>query len=190
MSKYLEIAVKEHGSAISGFFKTHKKDLEMLAKRISTRFKNDKKLLLCGNGGSACDALHIAGEFVGRFVSDRKALPAIALTADSGILTAIGNDYGFEKIFSRQIEALGKKGDVLIAISTSGSSPNILEALKAAKKQGLYTVLLTGEKGKKNKDKANLTLAVPSLSTARIQETHITALQILVGLVEEGLFKK
>ncbi len=180
-------AIKEHQAAIEGFFAAHSKDLEALAKRVAKAFEQNGKLLLCGNGGSACDAIHIAGEFVGRFVNDRKALPAMALTADPGILTAVGNDYGFEHVFVRQVEAHGKKGDILIGISTSGASANVLKALGVAKKRGLYTVLLTGEKGKMQKSKADLLLVVPSKTTARIQEVHITALQLLAGLVEQEM---
>ncbi|MBN8531006.1 MAG: SIS domain-containing protein, partial [Alphaproteobacteria bacterium] len=145
------------------------------------------KILFCGNGGSACDAMHIAGEFVGRFVKERKGLPAIALSADSGILTAVGNDYGFEQIFARQVEALARKGDIVIALSTSGKSPNILTALEAARNAACFTVLMTGEKGVAQKDKADLLLAVPHTETARIQEAHLLALHTLAGMAEQAL---
>ncbi|NDF11559.1 MAG: SIS domain-containing protein [Proteobacteria bacterium] len=172
--------------AVKGFFDEHAEDIDNLAARTAACLEDGGKILLCGNGGSACDALHIAGEFVGRFVKDRRALPAMALSADAGILTAVGNDYGFEQVFSRQVEAHGNKGDILIAISTSGQSPNIIRALEVAKKRGLYTVMLTGEKGSKVK-KSNLRLVVPSTVTARIQEVHIFALQLLCGLVEQKM---
>jgi D-sedoheptulose 7-phosphate isomerase len=182
----IQNAVKAHQEAVNAFFETQSEELLTLAEKIAHAFDNEGQLLLCGNGGSACDAMHIAGEFVGRFVNDRKALPAIALTADTGAITAIGNDYGFEEIFSRQVEAYGKKGDVLIGISTSGSSRNVINALEKAKEQGLYTALLTGEKGK-DSTVADLTLFVPSVTTARVQEVHIAILHIMTGLVEEIL---
>lgn len=180
-------ALKEHTQAVDGFFNAYAKELEQLAVRVAKSLQSGKKLLLAGNGGSACDALHIAGEFIGRFVNDRRALPALALSADSGILTAVGNDYGFEHIFSRQVEALGQEGDIFIALSTSGSSPNILKALEAARRKKLYSVLFTGEKGKERKE-ADQLFTVPSLITARIQETHHFALHLLCALVEAELF--
>jgi len=185
----LKKAVAEHLDAVSEFFSRNEKALEELGQKTATCFKSGNKIIFAGNGGSACDAMHIAGEFVGRFVDDRVALPAIALSADSGIITAVGNDYGFEKIFSRQIEALGKKGDIFVALSTSGSSPNIIAALNAAQAKGIDTVLLTGKKGKASKN-AGMVLFVESEIAARIQETHITALHILALLAEAELFSK
>ena len=163
-------------------------DIIAFAADIAACLKNGGTLLVCGNGGSACDAQHVAGEFVGRFVEDRIALPAIALTADTSILTAVANDYRFEQIFSRQVEAYGKAGDVLIGISTSGASANVLLALEVARSNGLYTVLLTGEKGRAREAYADAVLAVPSLVTARVQEVHSLALHLLTGLVEDLLF--
>lgn len=183
-------AVEEHGRALHAFFAEHTSTIESLAVQIAACFKQGGKLLLCGNGGSTCDAMHIAGEFVGRFKQEREGLPAIALTADSGILTAVGNDYGFARVFSRQVEALGRKGDMLVALSTSGSSENVVEAIRAAKARWLTTVLLTGAKGKGNLAGADLVLAVPHTDTARIQEVHITALHILSDRVETMLFGK
>ena len=187
MNATLEKIHKAHVAAIDGLFRECAPTLEKLADVCAAALKNDRKLLFCGNGGSACDAMHIAGEFVGRFVSDRRSLPAIALSADSGILTAIGNDYGFEHIFARQVEGLGNKGDVLIALSTSGKSPNILAALKVAKARGLSTVLLTGEKAKGNTPVADITLMIPSVTTAHVQETHLVALHALASLIEEKI---
>ena len=132
------------------------------------------KILLCGNGGSAADAQHIAAEFVGRYETERAALPAIALTTDTSALTALGNDYGFEKIYARQIEALARPGDVLIALSTSGDSPNIISAVMSARKIGCAVIGLTGAKGKKLASLCDRCITVPSERTARIQETHIT----------------
>jgi D-sedoheptulose 7-phosphate isomerase len=150
--------------------------------------KNNGKILLAGNGGSAADAQHIAGEFVSRFMFDRPGLSAITLTTDTSILTAIGNDYGYEKLFARQVQALGRKGDVLIAYSTSGKSPNILEALKAAKAADVVTIGFTGNRGGPMHDLCNYTLAVPSPDTPKIQEGHLVLGHILCGIVEQTLF--
>jgi D-sedoheptulose 7-phosphate isomerase len=144
-------------------------------------------LLLFGNGGSASDAQHVAAEFVGRFVRERKAAPAIALTTDTSILTAIGNDYGYERIFARQVEALGRPGDVAIGISTSGGSANVVAALDAAKRQGLFTVALTGRDGGAAGRAADLHINVPSRDTARVQEVHRTLLHAICELVERDL---
>jgi len=146
------------------------------------------KILLAGNGGSAADAQHIAAEFVGRFVNDRIPLPAIALTTDTSALTAIGNDYGFEQVFERQVRALGRKGDVFLAISTSGRSPNVLAALKVARELSLTTVGLTGGMQGPMLAHCNLLLAVPSDETAVIQQIHITAAHAICHLVERELF--
>ena len=146
------------------------------------------KLLFMGNGGSAADAQHLAAEFVGRFVLERRALPAIALTTDSSILTAIGNDYGFDVVFSRQIEALGGPGDVVIGISTSGNSPNVLAAMKVAAARGLKTIGLAGRDGGRLAREVDVALVVPSGVTARIQECHITIGHLLCELVENELF--
>jgi len=134
--------------------------------------KNSGKILVCGNGGSAADAQHFAGEWVCRYKSDRRPLAAIALTVDTSALTAIGNDYGFEDVFSRQVEALGAPGDALVAFTTSGESPNVLRAIEKAKKKGMKIIALTGEKGKDLKNIADAAIIVPSEETARIQEVH------------------
>jgi D-sedoheptulose 7-phosphate isomerase len=142
------------------------------------------KMLLCGNGGSAADCQHLAGEMVGRFRRERKALPAIALTTDTSILTAIGNDYGFERIFARQVEAHARKGDVVLGFSTSGNSRNVIEALKTGKSLGCATLAFTGGTGGEMSKVADLVLVVPSDRTWRIQECHITVGHILCDLVE------
>lgn len=147
------------------------------------------KILLAGNGGSAADAQHIAGEFVSRFVFDRPGLPAIALTTDTSILTAIGNDYGYEKLFARQVQAHGQKGDVFIGYTTSGKSPNILLALQEARARGLVTIGLTGNRGGTMGELCDHLLEVPSADTPRIQEGHAVLGHILCGLVEAALFK-
>lgn len=160
------------------------------ARRIIEAFKADRKLLLIGNGGSAADAQHIATELVGRFKMERKALPAVALTTDTSLLTALANDYGYETVFSRQLEALASDGDVLLAITTSGTSPNILKAVETAHSKGVTVIGLTGESGGKLKNVADLTIMVPSQDTARIQEAHITIGHIICFLVEKELFDK
>jgi len=154
--------------------------------------KNGNKLLLFGNGGSAADAQHIAAEFVGRFALDRPALPALALSVNTSCLTAIGNDYGFDQVFSRQLEALARPGDVAIGFSTSGNSPNVLHAISTAKKMGLQTVALTGTPGGKLKQAADLDhcVCVPSSETPRIQECHILIGHIVSELVEQELYAK
>jgi len=158
--------------------------IEKAIEAICSDLKSGKKVLLMGNGGSAADAQHIAGELVGRFKKERKAIPAISLSTDTSILTAIGNDYGFEKVFERQIEALGNKGDVVIGISTSGNSENVYRAMKLAKKMGLTTIGLLGNDGGKIKNLSDIALVVPSKNTPRIQETHITIGHIICEGVE------
>ena len=157
---------------------------------LLSALKRGNKLLLFGNGGSAADAQHIAAEFVGRFVFDRPALPALALSVNTSSLTAIGNDYGFEQVFSRQIEALARVGDVAIAFSTSGNSPNVLHGISTAKKIGLHTIALTGTPGGKLKQAADVDhcLCAPSSDTPRIQECHILIGHIVSELVERELF--
>ena len=158
------------------------------AQMIIDAYKTGNKVLLIGNGGSAADAQHLATELVGRFMLERKALPAIALTTDTSTLTAISNDSGYEKVFSRQIEALAQNGDVLLAMTTSGTSPNILAAIETAQTKGLTTIVMTGEKEESLKDKARLVLNVPSTKSPRIQEAHITIGHIICQLVEQELF--
>lgn len=149
-----------------------------------------RKLLVMGNGGSAADAQHFAAEIVGRFKMERPALPAIALTTDSSILTAIGNDYGFDAVFSRQVEGLASTGDVVVGISTSGNSPNVLAALAIARERGCRTIALVGRDGGTIKSAADLSLIVPSNDTPRIQEAHITIIHIICDLLEKQLFSE
>jgi len=160
--------------------------------RVSTllveALKKGNKVLLFGNGGSAADAQHIAAELVGRFAFDRPPLPALALSVNSSCVTAIGNDYGFDLAFSRQVEALGHRGDVAIGISTSGNSPNVLRGLAAAKTLGLHTVGLTGVPGGKLKTAADCCICVPAKETPRIQECHILIGHIISELVEQTIF--
>ena len=145
------------------------------------------RIYLCGNGGSAADAQHIAAELIGRFVADRKSLPAIALTTDTSALTAIGNDYGYDQVFSRQVEGLCREGDVLIALSTSGNSTNILNAVGTAQAQKTKTIGLTGKTGGRLQDECNICLVVPSDVTARIQEMHIVIGHLFCALIEDEL---
>ena len=151
-------------------------------------YLSDRKILIAGNGGSAADAQHFAGELVSRFYFDRPPLAAIALTTDTSVLTAIGNDYGYDDVFSRQIQALGIAGDVFIAISTSCNSPNILKALAQSKQQGLTTIGLTGRSGGLMKALCDICLCAPSDSTPRIQECHLVLEHTLCACIEEGLF--
>ena len=188
MQALLDKIATDHRAAIDGLFRNCTTELTALATACAQAIASGRKLLFCGNGGSACDAMHIAGEFVGRFIKDRPALAAMALTPDSGILTCIANDYAYEDIFSRQIEALGQKGDVLIAMSTSGKSPNVVKALATAHEKGLVTALFTGEKAKNEPKRADFTVMVPSIITAHVQEAHMVALHGLTGLIELQLF--
>jgi len=164
--------------------------IEEAAKTCIDALKNSQKILLVGNGGSAADAQHIAGEFVSRFAFDRPGLPAIALTTDTSILTAIGNDYGYEKLFERQIQALGVRGDILIAYSTSGSSINVINAIKEAKKIGMIVIAMTGNRGGSMKEYSDYYISIPSKETPKIQEAHAIVGHILCGLVEEKIFSE
>lgn len=172
----------------SQFFEESKDLIANTAETIAHGLRNGRKVLLFGNGGSAADAQHIAAELVGRSGPDRAPLAAISLSTDTSILTALGNDYGYEKIFSRQIEALGHPGDTAVGISTSGNSPNVLAALDVARAKGLFTVGFTGETGGKMKDSVEVLFRVPSRQTPRIQETHILLGHILCELVDRQLF--
>ncbi len=155
------------------------------SKMIIDAIKNGNKILLCGNGGSAGDAQHIAAELVGRYVKQRKSLPAIALTTDTSALTAIGNDYGFDQIFERQVEGLAVKGDVLIGISTSGNSPNVLNAITMANTIGCQTIGLLGNDGGMIKNRCHVSITVPSAVTARIQEIHILIGHMICTFVDD-----
>lgn len=160
--------------------------VDLIVKRLAA----GSKILFCGNGGSAADAQHLAGELVSRFVVERPGIAAIALTTDTSVLTAIGNDYGYERVFARQVEALGNPGDVLIAISTSGRSPNILAAIKAAKQKNLHVVGLTGRSGGLMGEVTDFLLKAPADQTPTIQEVHIAAGHIICGLVEKMIFSQ
>jgi len=167
-------------------------NLQINIERIVTNsieaFKNDKKMLFCGNGGSASDAQHIAAELSGRFYKDRPPLYAEALHVNSSYMTAVANDYGYEETYARMVEASGRKGDVLVGISTSGNSPNVVKAMQNAKEIGMVTVGFTGSKGGKMKEICDIMIQVPSDDTPRIQEVHILVGHIICQLIEEEMF--
>jgi len=187
--KSLQTILKEHQKvAAESFVATQCAILEKIGQIITQTFKQKRKILLCGNGGSAADAQHIAAEFMVRFKRERRSLPAIALTTDTSVLTATANDYDYESIFERQIEGLGEKGDCLIAISTSGNSTNVLRAVEKAKKIGLVTIGFTGGGGGKLLRLADHIFCAASDKTPHIQEMHITALHAVSEIVEDQLF--
>ncbi|WP_295271235.1 D-sedoheptulose 7-phosphate isomerase [Veillonella sp.] len=159
--------------------------IQLMAERCKEALKAGNKVLFCGNGGSAADAQHLAAELIGRFQKERRSLASIALTTDTSILTAVANDYGYDEVFARQVEGLGRSGDVLIGISTSGNSANVVKAALKARDTGMHTIAFTGEGGGKLKDICDITFAVPSKVTARIQEMHIMVGHIICELVEE-----
>lgn len=161
--------------------------IEMAAKVISDSVCADGKLLVCGNGGSAADAQHIAAELVGRFLKERRPLPAIALHVNTSSLTAIGNDYHYDQVFVREVLAHGRNGDVLLALSTSGNSKNVVNAVRAAREKGMKVISLTGASGGQLKEVSDITLCVPSNSTPRIQEMHILLGHIICELVEDSI---
>ncbi|MEN6414731.1 MAG: D-sedoheptulose 7-phosphate isomerase [Veillonellales bacterium] len=160
-------------------------DIEKFAQICQAALKNGRTIYFCGNGGSAADCQHLAAEFVGRFVKERHGLPAVALTTDTSILTAVGNDYGFDQVFARQVDALVRQGDVVVGISTSGNSANVVRAMDKARLQGAKTIGLTGQQGGKLAKCCDLCLQVPSQVTARIQEAHILIGHIVCELIDE-----
>jgi len=164
--------------------------IEQAANLIADAFKNNNKILIAGNGGSASQATHIAAEFTGRYKIKRKGMPAISLASDLSAITAISNDYGFDSVFERQVEALGNEGDILITLSTSGNSPNIIKAVEKAKKSGIGVITLLGKDGGKLKNKSDVEIIIPSNNTPRIQEAHLMILHIICELVEKKLFGK
>lgn len=164
--------------------------IQNISEIIIDAYKNGNKVLIAGNGGSAADAQHMAGEFVSKFYFDRLGLPALALTTDTSILTAIGNDYGYERLFARQIQANGVKGDVFIGISTSGCSPNIIKAVEMCKEKQIITVALVGENKCDLDSLCDIIIKVPSKETPRIQESHILIEHIICAIVEEAIFGK
>ncbi|AEB12389.1 Phosphoheptose isomerase [Marinithermus hydrothermalis DSM 14884] len=189
------MAARVNGQAASRLMEEHlevvqaarslAQEVERAAERIARSLEAGGKVLLCGNGGSAADAQHIAAELVGRFLKERRALPALALNTNTSIVSAIGNDYGFAEVFARQVAAMGHAGDVLVAISTSGNSANVLRAAETARAKGLEVIGLTGAGGGRLAELCDLCLRVPSTSTPRIQEVHILIGHIISQLIEE-----
>ena len=166
------------------------KEINSAVNVIVKTIEKGKKIVIFGNGGSAADAQHMAAEFVGRYLIERDSLPAIALTTDTSVLTGIGNDYGFEKVFARQCDALVNNGDLVIAISTSGKSPNIIEGIKTSKNKNAKIILLTGKNNNKLKHLTDITIRIPSNETPRIQESHRIIIHIMCEFVEKHFLKK
>jgi D-sedoheptulose 7-phosphate isomerase len=189
MEKIIHKRFDETGQIKRQFLQENLSRLTAIIKLIADALENGNKILLFGNGGSAAEAQHLAAEFVNRFLMERPPLPAIALSTDSSILTSIGNDYSFSEIFSKQIVALGKEGDIAIGISTSGNSANVIRAIEVAKEMGIETVALTGNDGGDLAKVANYSLIVPSNSTPCIQEIHMAVGHILCEMVEAQIFK-
>jgi len=187
MKDFILKAFSDSATVKQQFARDHADRIAQVAALMVTAFREGRKVLLFGNGGSATDAAHIAAEFVGRYKRERKPLPAIALATDIAAITCIANDYGFDELFARQVRAHGQKGDIAIAISTSGNSPNVLKGVAAARECGMITVAWTGGTGGKLAGLVDHPFVVPSTVTARIQESHITLGHVLCELVEETL---
>ncbi len=189
MRQSLDGVIRRHREAAEKSFGDSQMEvLEGITREALRALKAGNKLLFCGNGGSAADSQHIAAEFIARFKKERKSLAAIALTTDTSILTAVANDYQFEEIFSRQVEGLGSKGDILFAISTSGNSRNVLNAVRVARERGLLTIGFTGKKGGELLNMTDLCYQAVADDTSQIQEMHITALHAISEVVEEVFF--
>jgi D-sedoheptulose 7-phosphate isomerase len=187
MKDFILKAFSDSAAVKQQFARVHAARIALVADLMVTAFREGRKVLLFGNGGSATDAAHIAAEFVGRYKRERKPLPAIALATDIAAITCIANDYGFDELFARQVLAHGQKGDIAIAISTSGNSPNVLKGVAAARECGMITIAWTGGTGGKLAGLVDHAFVVPSTVTARIQESHITLGHVLCELVEETL---
>ena len=187
MIEKIQANIEEHRQVIGQLTDEHFETIAEIAEAIVRSVQAGGKVLLAGNGGSAADAQHVAGEFIGRFLYDRRPLPAIALSSDTSVLTCVGNDYGFDQVFVRQVDALVRPGDVFWGFSTSGNSPNVVEAAKRAKACGAVVAAFTGRGGGKLGGVADLCLAVPADRTNRIQEAHMLAYHIICQLIEEKL---
>ena len=190
MQQLIEKALRDSLKTKEAFITENANNLMFLSEKIAKTFTNDCKLMICGNGGSAADAQHIAAEFVNRYMLERPPLPALALTTDTSIITSIGNDNSFDEIFSKQVKAIGMEGDVLLGISTSGNSNNVIEAVQAARGLGVYTAGLTGGDGGRLSSIVDMSMVVKSNTTARIQEAHILAGHIMCQLVDFILFQQ
>ena len=190
MREYIKYQIKKSFETKQAIYNNEKllDNIEEVAKKCVALYKTDKKTILAGNGGSAADAQHIAAELVGRYGFDRPSIPSLALTTDTSNLTAIGNDYGYDQVFSRQLEGMGQEGDIFIGISTSGNSVNIINAFESAKKKNIMTIALTGRDGGEMAKIADISLVVPSNSTPRIQESHILIGHILCDIIEKEIF--
>ena len=190
MEEIVENILRDSLQIKEAFIRENISRLILLSEKIAAAFTSDRKLMLCGNGGSAADAQHIAAEFVNRYTLERPPLPALALTTDSSIITSIGNDYSFDDVFSKQVKALGMEGDILLVISTSGESKNLLSAVKDASNRGIYTAGFIGSHKGKLENLVDLALVSKTDLTPRIQEAHILAGHILCHLVDYILFKR
>jgi D-sedoheptulose 7-phosphate isomerase len=190
LEEIIEKILRENSRLTEESIRENSPNLTLLAEKIAESFTSDRKLMICGNGGSAADAQHIAAEFVNRYSLERPPLPAISLTTDTSVITSIGNDYSFNKIFSKQVKALGMEGDVLLAISTSGNSENVLLAVKDARARGIYTAGFIGNDGGKLAGQVDLAIVVKNRVTPRIQEVHILLGHILCHLVDFILFQR
>ena len=190
MKNYIKDQIKKSYETKQKIYKNEELliKIEQVSKLCVELYKGNNKIILAGNGGSAADAQHIAAELVGRYGFDRPSIPSLALTTDTSALTAIGNDYGYDKVFSRQLEGMGQEGDVFIGISTSGNSTNIINAFNSAKKKNITTVALVGKDGGEMAKLADFALIVPSDSTPRIQESHILIGHIICDIIEKELF--
>ena len=190
MKNYIKDQIKKSYETKQAIYENENllNNIEKVSKLCVELYKGDKKTILAGNGGSAADAQHIAAEMVGRYGFDRPSLPSLALTTDTSALTAIGNDYGYDKVFSRQLEGMGQNGDIFIGISTSGNSINIINAFNSAKEKGITTVALVGRDGGDMAKLADIALIVPSDSTPRIQESHILIGHIICDIIEKEIF--
>ncbi len=187
MRETIKNELQSHLETIQKVIETLEDDIEKASQMIVDALKNGNKILLSGNGGSAADAQHIAAELTGRYKTERRGLPGIALTTDTSALTAIGNDYGYDRVFDRQVEALANKGDILIGISTSGNSTNVINAFKVAKELGCKTIGLSGRDGGKFNDVCNLNIVVPSDNTPRIQEMHILIGHTICQIIDDEI---
>ena len=190
MEKIIEGVLADSLKVKETFVRDNISSLILLAEKIALAFTSDRKLLLCGNGGSAADAQHLAAEFINKYTLKRPPLPALALTTDTSVITSIGNDYSFDDVFSKQVKALGMEGDILLAISTSGNSKNLLSAVNDARDLGIYTAGLIGSDGGKLAALVDVALVVNSSVTPRIQEAHILAGHIICHLVDHILFQR